>query len=55
MNTLRSFFSTLRHRRADHAAKWGSEASAQARYRFRHSMLGEPGLDEAVRIYGVGR
>ena len=55
MNTLRTLLSTLRHRSAAQAPKLLSEASARARYRFRHSMLGEPGIDEAVRIYGLGR
>jgi hypothetical protein len=55
MNSLRSFLSALRHRRAQHASKWVCGVSERARYRFRHSMLGEPGIDEAVRLFGVGR
>ncbi len=55
MNTLRSLLSTLRHRRAAHVSTRLSEVSARARSRFRHSMLGEPGIDEAVRLFGVGR
>jgi len=55
MNTFRSLISTLRHRRTAQAVRLVSEASATARHRFRHSMLGEPGIDEAVRLFGVGR
>ncbi len=55
MNTLRNFLSALRHRRTAYGSARFSEASARARYRFRHSMLGEPGIDEAVRLFGVGR
>jgi hypothetical protein len=55
MNTFRSFLSALRHRRAAYASNRVSEASQRARYRFRHSMLGEPGIDEAARLFGVGR
>jgi hypothetical protein len=55
MNSLRTLLSTLRHRRSAQATKLVCEASQRARYRFRHSMLGEPGLDEAVRLFGVGR
>jgi hypothetical protein len=55
MNTFRSLISTLRHRRAAQAVRLVSETSARARYRFSHSMLGEPGIDEAVRLFGVGR
>ncbi len=55
MNSLRSFLSSLRQGRAQHSSKMISEASRRARYRFRHSMLGEPGIDEAIRLFGVGR
>ncbi len=55
MNSFRTLLSTLRHRPTAQATKLVSEASQRARSRFRHSMLGEPGLDEAVRLFGVGR
>jgi hypothetical protein len=32
-----------------------SQASLSAQSRFRHSMLGESGIHEAVRLFGVGR
>lgn len=55
MNTFHSLISTFRHRRTAQAARLVSEASVRARYRFSRSMLGEPGIDEAVRLFGVGR
>lgn len=55
MNTFRSILSAVRHARAQRLTLPRSDASIRARYRFSHSMLGEPGLDEAVRIYGIGR
>jgi hypothetical protein len=32
-----------------------SLASLWAKDRFRHSMLGESGIHEAARLYGIGR
>jgi hypothetical protein len=55
MNAFRAFLSSFRHSRVARQTQRVSDASARARYRFRHSMLGEPGIDEAVRLYGVGR
>jgi hypothetical protein len=55
MSSLRQFLSILRRKHAARAPRLASEATRRARQRFRHSMLGEPGLDEAVRLFGVGR
>jgi hypothetical protein len=55
MNTLRSLISALRHGRAAPHNRPISQASLWARSRFRHSMLGESGIHEAVRLFGVGR
>jgi len=55
MKSLRALLFSLRHRRPGRAENPMSEASLRARYRFRHSMLGEPGLDEAMRLFGIGR
>lgn len=52
MHTLHTLLSALRHR---HQALQVSQASLSAQSRFRHSMLGESGIHEAVRLYGVGR
>ncbi len=55
MNRFRSLLSSLRQPRAAQGSKVLSEVSKKARNRFRHSILGEPGIDEAVRLFGVGR
>ena len=55
MNTLKSILSALRHGRIAPRARPISQASLWAQSRFRHSMLGESGIHEAARLYGVGR
>ncbi len=55
MNKLFSLLSTTLRQQRPASSKQVSEASAKARDRFRHSMLGEPGIGEAIRLFGVGR
>lgn len=55
MITLNTLISAMRHGRTAHDNRPVSQASLVARSRFRHSMLGEPGIHEAARLFGVGR
>jgi hypothetical protein len=55
VSRLRLLLSAVRHPRAARSVISLSEASRRARCRLRHSMLGEPGVDEAVRLFGIGR
>jgi hypothetical protein len=55
MNMFHNLVSIVRH---DHTARQSrsvSQASLSAQSRFRRSMLGESGIHEAVRLFGVGR
>lgn len=55
MNTLHTLLSLVRHDRVAGQIRPVSQASLWAQSRFRHSMLGESGIHEAVRLFGVGR
>jgi hypothetical protein len=55
MNTFQTLLSTIRRGRVAGEIRPASPASLWARSRFRHSMLGEPGIHEAARLFGVGR
>jgi len=55
MNTLHTLFSSLRHSRVARPSAPASMASVWAQNRFRHSMLGESGIHEVMRLFGVGR
>ena len=55
MHTLHTLLSALRHGRVAQKHRPISQASLCAQSRFRHSMLGESGIHEAVRLFGVGR
>ena len=55
MNPIQTLLAAVKHGPAAHQHKPRSEASLWARYRFRHSMLGESAVHEAARLYGVGR
>ncbi len=55
MNTLRTLFSAVRHGHVAQQPHTVSQASLWAQSRFRRSMLGESGIHEAARLYGVGR
>lgn len=55
MNLFQSLFSIVRHGHSARQSRPISQASLWAQSRFRHSMLGEAGIHEAVRLYGVGR
>jgi hypothetical protein len=54
MNALRTLLAAVTRGRIARNAH-PSQASLWAQSRFRHSMLGESGLHEAARLYGVGR
>lgn len=55
MNTFQTLLSTIRHERVAEKNRPISQASLWERSRFRHSMLGESGIHEAARLYGIGR
>ena len=55
MHTIHTLLSVLRHGRIGQKTRPISQASLWAQSRFRHSMLGECGIHEAVRLFGVGR
>jgi hypothetical protein len=55
MNTFKTFFSTVSRGGAAQQSRQISQVSLWAQYRFRHSMIGESGIHEAARLYGVGR
>ena len=55
MNTFQTLLSALRPGGVATVQRPTSQASLRARSRFRHSMLGEPGIHEAARLFGVGR
>jgi hypothetical protein len=53
MNTLHVLLTAIGHGRP--TIRPISQATLCAQRRFRHSMLGESGIHEAVRLFGVGR
>jgi hypothetical protein len=55
MNMFHSLVSFVRHGHSERRGRPISQASLWAQSRFRHSMLGESGIHEAVRLFGVGR
>lgn len=55
MNTLQTLISSFRTSRAHAPDRPVSQASLWEQSRFRHSMLGESGIHEAARLFGVGR
>jgi hypothetical protein len=55
MTTFKTFFSTVGRGRPVQQNRQISQASLWAQYRFRHSMIGESGIHEAARLFGVGR
>ena len=55
MNTLQTLLSAVKPGRVAAPERQISHASLWAQSRFRHSMLGESGIHEAARLFGVGR
>lgn len=54
MNPIHTLLAAVRNDRPTQRRQQ-SLSSLWARYRFRHSMLGESAIHEAARLYGVGR
>ncbi len=55
MNTLQTLISAVKPGRTATPDQKVNQTSLWAQSRFRHSMLGESGIHEAARLYGVGR
>jgi hypothetical protein len=55
MTMFHNLVSFVRHGQVAKHGRPVSQASLWAQSRFRHSMLGESGIHEAVRLYGIGR
>lgn len=55
MNTLQTLLAAARRARPGRPFRPVNLASLWAKDRFRHSMFGESGIHEAVRLFGVGR
>lgn len=55
MTRFQNLLSAVKLGRAKSPWRAVSNEALNAQYRFRHSMIGEPGIHEAARLFGVGR